>query len=282
MFNKPIAELIKARTSWRTFIPEPLDPQKRTELLQFIDHLPPTPFGGTARFRLITIPEIDPNIAQQLGTYGFIRGAQHFIVGTCLHSPYDLENFAYLFELILLKATELDWGTCWLGGTFNRTGFAESINKQHDERMPAVTPIGAIPEKRRLIEYAMRWSIKANHRKPWNQLFFSGSFDHPLTENLVNGYGIVLESVRFAPSARNGQPWLIVKENSTPSFHFFVREPIERESVLTQFRRLDLGIAAAHFDLMRLQLNMKGQWNFKDPPIARPPGVIYRFSFIGE
>jgi hypothetical protein len=271
MFNKPIAELIKTRTSWRTYVPEAIDPQKKSELLHFIDQLPQTPFGGTASFRLITIPEIDPNISHQLGTYGFIRGAQHFIVGTCLHSPYDLENFAYLFEMILLKATELDWGTCWLGGTFNRTGFAESINKQHDERMPAVTPIGPIPGKRRLTEYVMRWSIKANQRKPWNQLFFSGSFDRPLTENEVADYRMVLESVRLAPSARNGQPWLIVKENSTP---------IEKEGALTQFRRLDLGIAAVHFDLMRLQLKITGQWNFKDPPITRPPGVIYRFSFI--
>jgi len=30
----------------------------------------------------------------------------------------NLENFGYRMELIVLHATDLELGTCWLGGTF--------------------------------------------------------------------------------------------------------------------------------------------------------------------
>jgi hypothetical protein len=127
----------------------------------------------------------------------------------------------------------------------------------------------------------MRWSIKTNQRKPWSQIFFYGDFEHSLTEVIAGDYRAVLDSVRLAPSARFGQPWLILKDTKFPTFHFYVRDTAEGVGALTQFRRLDLGIIAAHFDLVRLQLQLNGRWNFEAPATSVPSDVKYRFSFIG-
>jgi len=45
----------------------------------------------------------------------------------------NLEDYGYLMEAIILKATELNLGTCWLGGSFTQSNFARKINAADNE-----------------------------------------------------------------------------------------------------------------------------------------------------
>jgi nitroreductase len=282
-----IPDLIRQRSSYRKYLASPLEEAKKARFLDGIAKLPPSCFASLTpdtppqtRFQLVEFDKIDPEESKQLGTYGFIRGARHFLVGVCIQSPFDLEDYAYKFELLVLLATELDWGTCWLGGTFNKSGFSDAIHMQTGERVPAVSPIGPIPEKRGLIDRMMRASVKANQRQPWEKLFFEGSASQPLSAETSGTYREILDGVRLAPSARNGQPWRIVKENNRNIFHFYAEDP-RPDGGLTQFRRLDLGIAAAHFDLLRQTAGISGVWSVNNPTeiMNIPLNWIYRFTF---
>ena len=55
---------------------------------------------------------------------------------------YNLEDFGYLTESIILYATDLGLGTCWLGGSFTRSTFIERFPLAPSETMPAVVAIG--------------------------------------------------------------------------------------------------------------------------------------------
>ena len=123
-FSKPITEIIQERTSHRTYSGQPLEKDLREKVRDLLEnHDLKTPFSkyaGNARFELISIPEFDNKEKKKLGTYGFIKHAQDFIVGAVEKSQYSREHYGYILEKIILAATDLGLGTCWLGGFFNR------------------------------------------------------------------------------------------------------------------------------------------------------------------
>lgn len=244
-------ETIKSRTSWRTYSKEKLNPSDRAKLKEFINKEPETPFGAKPRFQLIDYE----SGTQQLGTYGFIKDAQHFIAGGVKQQPMNIEDYGYALEQIILHATELGLGTCWLGGTFTKEGFTEAFELQEDEEMPAITPVGYMAERRGL-EKVMRLAARSNNRKPWEQLFFKENFSTPLTMEEAGIYGSGLEMVRIAPSASNGQPWRVVLDDEGVHFYCSGR--------YTVYRRLDLGIAFCHFDLAMNEQGIKGRWEIQD------------------
>ena len=152
-FSKSIIDIIKERTSRRTYNPIPLEVSVEKQLIDLLTlEKVMTPFSddaGKHRFELVKVPEFDPKEKKRLGTYGLILGAQ---------------QFAYLMEYIILGATDMGLGTCWLGGTFNRTLFASKIDKRSNETIPAITPVGTFPEKRRAKEKLVRMTVKADKR----------------------------------------------------------------------------------------------------------------------
>lgn len=281
-FNKSIIEIIKERTSRRTYDAKLLDEKSRDyikELLLFKDIRSPfSEYVGKCRFELIAIPEFDPKEKKKLGTYGLILGAQEFIVGAIERSEYAREHFGYMMEYLILVATDMGLGTCWLGGTFNRGLFRSKINCKPDEIMPAITPIGSFPEKRRTKEKVIRKVIKAEKRFPWERLFFKDDFNNPLNQDEVKKHSILLEMVRLGPSAGNKQPWRIVKDSNKDIFHFYILKVTGRYK---PFPPLDIGISVCHWDLTAEELGIKGKWKISKPNIPSE-GFEYKISWIEE
>ena len=244
-------EIIQSRTSWRTYRKENLSKADRTKLEEFITKEIETPFGTKPRFQIIDYESGE----QQLGTYGFIKDAQHFIAGAVTKQAMSIEDYGYAMEKIILYATELGLGTCWLGGTFTRQGFTEAMGLQGDEEMPAITPVGYMADRRGM-EKIMRLAARSNKRKSWEQLFFNKNFNTPITREEAGLYATGLEMVRLAPSASNGQPWRVVLDDD--SLHFYCNGKYDI------YRRLDLGIAFCHFDLTMKELGIMGKWEISD------------------
>jgi hypothetical protein len=73
------------------------------------------PFGSPVRFSLVAAKPGESETLKKLGTYGFIKGARAFIIGAIKHSEKNLEDYGYLMEQVILFATSLGLGTCWLG-----------------------------------------------------------------------------------------------------------------------------------------------------------------------
>ncbi len=284
MFTKPITDVIKKRTSWRTYTNEPLAQDVREKMINMMrDNDFGSPFSekaGNSRFELLSIPEFDPSERENLGTYGTIEGVQDFIVGAIEKSKYDREHFGYILESLILGATDLGLGTVWLGGTFNRSLFSAKIKKKENEIVPAITPIG-YPAARTSKEITIRSYAKADKRFPWEKLFFKGDFSTPL--KLENEYFTLIENVRLGPSAGNFQPWRIVKEPTEDNFHFYLLYTDDKMGkVYNVFKRLDIGIAVSHFNLSAKELGINGKWGFEKPNISTTEDFQYIISWYGD
>ena len=288
-FTNSITELIKRRTSTRTYSTTPIEAEKKELLQQFIASNQTGPFHTRTRFQLITANQEDVHTLKGLGTYGFIKNPQGFIIGAMEEASDNLENFGYVMEKIILFATELGLGTCWLGGSFRQSRFAEAIRINEKESVPAVTSIGYAGEKRRLLDSLIQTVSGSRSRLPWENLFFSGDFETPLSQGTAGKYAIPLEMVRLAPSASNKQPWRIIKEQGKHTYHFYLQRTKgadrSKKTImrLADLQRADIGIAMCHFELSANELNLQGTWERLDPENIRlPEQTEYTVSWIGE
>lgn len=268
-----ITQVIRQRFSCRTFSNTPLPKKAIDELNHFIDQLPVGPFNSGARFRLLASQEVSNEELRHLGTYGFIQGATAFIVGATSESDNNLEDFGYLMEMIILFATGLGLGTCWLGGSFTRGTFAQKINSQIGEIIPAVSPVGEMISRSAAREGLLRKRINADQRLEWSRLFFQDDLSTPLSEQDAGIFLESLEMVRIGPSASNKQPWRVVKQGE--NFHFYLRRTKGyHEGILQRFlgvvdlQRIDMGIAMCHFQLTNENNGINGEFECDQPDIV--------------
>ena len=275
--NKPITDIIRKRASCRTYSTGPVEKDLKDRLEQLLADSAAGPFGSRPRFELITATDRDRDALKDLGTYGFIKDPAGFILSAVAQSPRDLEDFGYVMEQNILHATDLGLGTCWLGGTFTRSTFAEKISAREDETLPAVASVGHMAPKMRLVEKVMRWGAGAENRKPWKDLFFKNGFNGAPSPEDIGKWAQPLEMVRIAPSASNRQPWRIVQESATRCFHFYLQRTKgyqTRNKVLfgmADLQRVDMGIAMCHFELTCNDLGLSGKWTFDEPDIGKLP-----------
>jgi hypothetical protein len=287
LITKPITEIIRQRFSCRTYLKTPILAEKRQELSDFISSLQNGPFGGQPHFHLVAADKQDSRALKNLGTYGFIQDATGFIIGALDSGEKNLEDYGYQMEEIILFATSLNLGTCWLGGSFTRSSFARKINAADDALIPAVTSIGEIANMEEARNGLLRRQINADQRLPWEQLFFDQQFGNPLTQKNAGNFAAPLEMLRIGPSASNKQPWRVIKDGN--AWHFFLqRTRGYRQSTLTRFlgvadiQRLDLGIAMCHFELTARELGLPGEWASAEPALEKPDGLTeYTVSWMG-
>ena len=280
-FTSPVAGLIARRRSCRKYREAPLADEARLALERFLAAQRTGPFGGRARFALAAATAEDRSALRGLGTYGFIAGAPAFIVGAVGRGVRDLEDYGYLLERAILRATDLGLATCWLGGTFSKSGFAKRIAPGADELMPAVAAVGYAADGG-LEKDRIRRLAGAHSRCPPGELFFDGAFGVPLPPEGAGAYAAALEAVRWAPSASNRQPWRIVRNPS--GWHFYLERTkgygkgtlVFTVLRLADLQRIDLGIALCHFELVAREAGLGGAWVLEDPGLAPPvSGMLY-------
>jgi len=159
---------------------------------------------------------------------------------------------------VVLLATGLGIGTCWLGGTFDRASFENHFTLKDNEKLVILIAMGYKKNKQSMIESTMRILAKSNQRKQASELFFDGNIDTALDLSTIDSYANVLEMVRIAPSASNKQPWRIVKDNEY--YHFYCCRTPGYGIMNYDLQRNDIGIAMCHFEYAARALNLKGKW----------------------
>jgi nitroreductase len=266
-----IVDTMNLRFSCRTYSGEALGEADRARLAAAAEAMKSGPFGSSLRFRLVAAAPGDERALKRLGTYGTIRGASAFIIGAARQGPRYLEDYGYAMERLILEATALGMGTCWIGGFFRRGAFARRIGASRGERLPAVTSVGHIPDRAAAEAGFMRRSVGGSRRKPWEVLFSDGELGRPLTPESAGPYAEAVEMVRRAPSASNRQPWRIVKSGA--DWHFFIRRtpgyPPRFGKILLgleDLQRVDAGIALCHFELTARERGLAGRWTVRRPP----------------
>ena len=264
-----IIDAINRRVSVRAYSDQPIGKEKEQKILDLLNSENKGPFGNEVRFAMIDLTEAERNETKSLGTYGFISGAKIYVVSAVKGSTGAMEDLGYCFEKVILAATSLGLGTCWMGGTFNRANFARRIKVSDDEVVPAISPIGYARDKRTIRERLLRRLAKSDQRKPWEELFFDGDLNTPLARGSAGKYAGVLDCVRLGPSASNNQPWRIVKQSSESAFHFYLKRTwgYDKFNARIDLQRVDMGIAMCHFDLAAKEIGLAGRW------VAANPGL---------
>ncbi len=295
----PAQDLIGRRYSCRTYLEQPIADDDKRRLCEFMATRTTGPLGAQARFGLLAAAPGDRQVLRRLGTYGFIKGATGFIVGAVQRAPHDLEDYGYLLEEIVLFATGIGLGTCWLGGTFTRSTFVRRFGGLgRHETMPAVLSVGHIGDDGR---GRIREREEGGRRLPAGELFFEGRYGQPLPVASAGRYVAALEAVRMAPSATNKQPWRIVHDgvgdasrggdragrdgdgDPPRDWHFLLLRtrgygkgsPVFRALRIADLQRVDLGIAMCHFALVARESGLDGHWVVDDPGLVLPAGVEY-------
>lgn len=209
-----------------------------------------------------------------------IKGASFYVVGVVEKAARDLEDFGYTLEKLILYATSLGLGTCWLGGTFKKSEFGKAIEQKDHEILPCITPIGYPNSRKSLVDTAMRFAAGSKNRKEWHKLFFRDDFGYRLSKSEAGKYETPLEMLRLAPSASNKQPWRIVKVND--KYHFFLQHTKGYAKFMAyDLQRVDIGIAMCHFEMTANELNIDGKWQICDPgSINLPLETEYVVSWV--
>jgi hypothetical protein len=180
-------------------------------------------------------------------TYGLITGVKSFIA---LVGNKDIENvenkLGYFGEFIVLEATKLGLGTCWIGGTYDKKVAQNIINFKDNENMYCIISIGHVKENKNLKEKLV--SSFSKNKKTFNEVLISKEKEIPTW--VKSG----IEAVIKAPSAINKQPWKYSFNQN------IVKVYLEKEN--HGYEHIDVGISMAHFELGAKNENYNGKWEY--------------------
>lgn len=258
-----IIEAIRNRRSVRTFDGQPLSAVRRDELTTFAANVY-NPFGGQFSIRLKTF---DLASGFKPSTYGMIKGAVDFFTLGISDDEMSALAAGFGFEQVVLKATQLDLGTCWIAATFKGTCFDDGHAWPDGESLKIVCPVGTAAKKS-LVEKIARTAVRSDKRRPFSSLFFDGDFSRPLTTGTV--FDMSLEMLRLAPSSTNSQPWRAIVCGTTVHFYYV---PKSKCSVL------DCGIGLCHFYETEKFLGHDGQFFTDKNAPAGNEKMIYLRSY---
>jgi len=264
---KNIEALMRARRSVRSFDGAVAgeDMEKLLALIAEVDN----PYGLPIEYKLLDAEK------QKLGC-PVVVGTEMFIGAKMKAEPHFNEAVGYSFEKLLLGALSMGIGSVWICGTMDRPAFEKAMELGEGEVMPCISPLGYPAKKMSLRESMMRKGIKADERKAFEELFFDGSFDAPLTQEKAGNLVYPLEMVRLAPSAVNKQPWRVVHTDNT--VHFYLKRSKGFNGGTIDMQKIDMGIALCHFDLAAKEAGLAPRFVQSDPGLAAE-GLEYIASY---
>ncbi|MBN1375947.1 MAG: nitroreductase family protein [Dehalococcoidia bacterium] len=215
---------------------------------------------NTARVEFIAEPP-DDIFANALGFYGNIKNAPSFLAFIGDTSDPNLqEKMGYTGEGIILEATALGLGTCWVALTYNAKSVLSIIKLAATEKMLSVSPVGYTVEQWSFQEKMFTGFGAMHQRKPLSSMV-TGMLDLQRPE----WARAAVEAARLAPSATNRQPWTFNIQNN--SVTIAVKDTGMEFNVS---KRLDCGIAMLHIELGALSCGVHGKWEYlKKPHVAR-------------
>jgi len=240
-------------------------PQLRARLREVVAENCVGPLGNRVRIELIDVDELATSEARSLGTYGIITGARLYLVAAIEDTVSARVDVGYCLEKIILEATRLGLGTCWMGGTFRRANFARNVGVRDGEIIPVVTPVGYARKQKSLRERVMRRLAGSDQRKPWESMFFLGNRNTPLPRG--GRFDAALACLRLAPSASNKQPWRIIEQSDAECFDFHLKRTPHYNELMRgiDLQMVDMGIAMCHFDLATAEAGCKGEFSIRSP-----------------
>lgn len=217
-----------------------------------------------------------------VGYFGKLIKAPSYIYIVSQTKDGYLENAGYLGERLVLKATDLGLGSCWIDVSENIPKVKNILNVNDDEDIIGLLAIGY---SRKESKIAGMYDTKGRSVSPLTQFGYPNIdikyTDAPVSERMsiedmayikewgknatINdlenrGVAEAFYYIRLAPSWGNRQPWkfIIDGEKITLAVH-------KDEKVGEKTAKIEAGIAMLYFELMIHESGIPGGWILKEP-----------------
>ena len=222
-----LQEAINIRTSRRKYLEGALDEDHVEKLQELI-----VAYNQLGGFRIELVLNNGEAFKGFTRSYGMLSGVNHYIGFIANDDDPDAdEKIGYYGELLVLHATVLGLGTCWVGGTFSKSKTPFILAE--GERLACLITVGKVEVEPSSKE---KFIYKLTHRKTKSveEMFTS---DGAVPDWFLKG----MEAVRKAPSAMNKQPVMFTYQDGCVTATV--------KSTTKYLIAFDLGIAKLHFEL---------------------------------
>jgi len=234
--------VMKKRISRRHYLNKPLTPSDHSKLIDIINEL-----NETSGLTLEFMPHAEETFSKLHRSYGLFTGVHSLILMKGLKKDSDLkEKVGYYGEQLVLKATELSLGTCWVGTTYDRKN--KNLKIPDNESLLCVITIGYVncgsTKKEHMIRHIMQTKTKSLSE------FYKSK--ESVSDSFLNG----LKAVQMAPSSMNKQPVLFTYKNNAGIAYVNDANSL-----------IDLGIAKLHFELAtgcHIEIGNPGRYEIKE------------------
>jgi nitroreductase len=182
-------------------------------------------------------------------SYGMISGVKSFIA---LVGNNKIENFkqklGYYGEMIVLEATSIGLGTCWVGGTYDNKKCKSHIKFNEQDELVCIIVIGHTPKELSIKEKVVKKLNEKNKRL--EDIVISNK------NNICSWIEIGIKCALKSPSALNK------KEISYEIYENKIKAFISSKN--HGYEEIDLGISMLHFELGADSEGYKGNWHYKN------------------
>lgn len=214
-----------------------------------------------------------------VGYYGKVIRSPHYIAIASPKEEGYLENGGYLGEKLVLKATELGLGTCWIEVPENDNKVKEVLNIQSENILIGLLAIGYPQKEAKVLggySGSKRDSISPLTELGYPKINFEYS-SQPVSgrisiEDMVfvkewgkkasvdelenRGIAEPLYYMRLAPSWGNRQPWKFILDGE--KIVLTVRN--DSTSINEKVAKIEAGIAMLYFELIMHEKGIPGGW----------------------
>lgn len=170
-------DVIKARHSTREFSQRPVEEEKISYILEAARLAPSAANKQCWRFIVVTNKDIIEQIAKTSLINRWLKTAP--VIMVCCADPtesvtnnsldYYPVDTAIATEHLILAATDLGLGTCWIAG-FQEEKVKELLEIPKRIRIIALTPVGYPVDKKGIVEQITKTLLKAKKRKSLDEI----------------------------------------------------------------------------------------------------------------
>lgn len=173
--------------------------------------------------------------------------------------PHVDEAVGFVGEYVILGATSMGLGTCWVTATYRPQVAAGAVALKEAEKVFAVSPLGHGGRTGFVENLFNNYLTKSRERRPLESMVAGDGLPLDSAPGWIRS---ALEAARLAPSAFNRQPWRFEIGLD------FIKVYVDADSreVAGASRRMDCGMAMAHLEIAALEAGVSGTWEFLPEP----------------
>ena len=222
-------EAVQKRISCRSYEDRLIDPDILQKLMEFNDQLNEE---SGLHFQLFSLDK-QGSPAVKLAAAMFSGPVYTFAALVGGEDKLSAEKVGYYGQRLVLYATQLGLGTCWVAGTYDKKSI--TVDVMEGEKLWDVIPMGYATERIPFKQKMIRKTIRRSDRKP-EQFLESDITYEEAPEWIKKG----IEAVFLGPSAVNQQPVNIVYKDGKVSARIWKKG--------NGLEHNDLGIAKKQFE----------------------------------